>query len=294
MVILITGSSTGIGYAIAELLARNKHTVYATMRNPHQSTALQQLAKKEKLNLHVLRLDVLYDDSVCKAVEIILSKEGRIDALVNNAGVGSWGAVEELSLDFFRADMETNYFGTLRCIKAVLPSMRKRKSGSIINVTSCAGKLYFNFFGAYCASKAAVEALSESLAQELTPFNIKIFVVEPGVIDTPIFSKANIIPADTAYPNIKRFLSFFAASLEFHTQPSVVAEAVNEIITGKRITFRTPAGPDAEGMLNMRAVTSDEDWANSVMVDDETWITGMEQMGLAVRKFMEAEKLHEF
>ena len=191
MVVLITGTSTGIGYAIAELLARNKYTVYASMRNPHQSTALQQLAKKEELDLHVLQLDVLYDDSVQKTVDTILSKEDKIDVLINNAGVHAWGATEELPMEIFKDNMETNYFGTLRCIKAVLPSMREKKSGSIINITSIAGIVNSNFHGAYCASKAAVEALTESLAQELAPFNIRLALVEPAFIETPIFKKAN-------------------------------------------------------------------------------------------------------
>lgn len=292
-VILITGTSTGIGYAIAELLAKNKHTVYATMRNPHQSTSLQQLSKKEKLDLHVLQLDVLHDDSVHEVVDTILSNEKHIDVLVN-AGIHSWGAIEELPMELFKANMETNYFGALRCIKAVLPSMRKNKSGTIINISSIAGKLYSNFHGAYSPSKAALEALSESLAQEVAPYNIKVFLVEPGITETPIFAKTNKIADNTNYPNIKRFVSMFAASLENPISTAYAAEVVNEIVSGKRNTMRNTAGADAEGFLGFRASMKDEDWINSVMVDDETWITGMEQMGLAVRKFMQAEKLHEF
>lgn len=293
-VILITGTSTGIGYAAAETLARNGHTVYATMRNPQGSPQLQQLADDNHLPITILPLDVTDDQSVQSAISFVLSKEGYIDVLVNNAGIGSWGAVEELQMELFKADMETNYFGTLRCIKAVLPSMRERKSGSIINVTSCAGKVYFNFFGAYCASKAAVEALSESLAQELQPFDIRVAVVEPGVIETPIFSKANTIPAETNYPNIKRFLSFFAASLEFHIPPSVVAEVINDIVSGKNTSLRNPAGPDAAGLLQMRSAACDEDWVNSVAVSDDEWSNGMEQMGLKVKKYMQAKGLPQF
>src|SRR3954454_17283033 len=115
MIILITGCSTGIGYATAETLARNGHTVYATMRNPQHSLQLQQLADEDDLTLTVLPLDVLDDNSVNKAVKTILSKEGYSDVLVNNAGVGTWGALEYLDLNEFRSDMETNYFGTIRC-----------------------------------------------------------------------------------------------------------------------------------------------------------------------------------
>ena len=171
-VIVITGSSTGIGYATAETLARNGHTVYATMRNPQASPQLQQKAAENQLPVTVLKMDVLDDHSVEKAIDLVLKKEDHIDVLVNNAGIGSWGAVEDLPMDLFKADMETNYFGAVRCIKAVLPSMRKRKSGYIINISTVAAKVFSNFHGTYCASKAALEALSESLAQELVPFNI--------------------------------------------------------------------------------------------------------------------------
>lgn len=294
MVVLITGSSTGIGYAIAEKLARNGHTVYATMRNPHGSSSIQKLMKEKNLHLQVLQLDVLDDASVEKAVATVLLKEGRIDVLVNNAGIHSWGAVEELPMELFKANMDTNYFGALRCIKAVLPSMRKNKSGSIINISSVAGKIYFNFHGAYAPSKAALEALSESLAQEVAPYNIKVFLVEPGITKTPIFSKVNKVSDDTIYPNLKRFMSIFAASLENPILPTHAAEVVNEIVSGKRNTMRNPAGADAEGFLSFRASMKDEDWTNSVMIDDETWMTGMEQMGLPVRKFMQAENLPKF
>lgn len=292
--ILITGSSTGIGYATAALLARNGHTVYATMRNPQQSPQLQQMADAEKLPLTVIPLDVTSEQSVQDAFDFVLTKEGQIDVLVNNAGIASWGAVEELTLDFFRADMETNYFGAIRCIKAVLPSMRQRKAGCIINVTSVAGKLYSNFHGTYCASKAALEALSESLAQEVKPHNIQVALVEPGIIETPIFAKANEIPAATNYPNIKRFFAIFAASLENHVPPAVVADVIDDIVSGKSQTFRNVAGPDAAGLLGWRSATPDEEWINSAAVDEETWAAGMAQIGLDVKKHMPANGVLHF
>ena len=293
-VILITGSSTGIGYVTAETLARNGHTVYATMRNPQRSPQLHQLAHDDQLPIHILPLDVLDDESVQSAINSVFSKEGQIDVLVNNAGANSWGAVEEMPLQSFQDIMDTNYFGTLRCIKAVLPSMREKKGGSIINVASIAAKFYANFFSGYCASKAAVEALSEALAQELKPFNIEVTIVEPGVIMTPIFSKAvnaNYIPDNTNYPNIKRLLSFFAASLERETPPSVVADVINDIVERKSNKIRHLAGSDAAGLLEMRSSTSDEDWVTIGGIGDDDWIAAMEQMGLEVRKYMQAEGL---
>lgn len=295
MIILITGTSTGIGYSTAALLARNGHTVYAGMRTPEASPRLQQLAEEEKLKLTVLKMDVLKDADVQNAVETVLSKEKRMDVLVNNAGTHAWGAVEELPMDLFREIMETNYFGALRCIKAILPSMRENKNGTIVNISSVAGKMYSNFHGAYSATKAALEALSESLAQEVAPFNIKVFLVQPGITDTPIFNKTNKIPADTHYPNIKRFLSMFAASLnENPISTDWAAETINEIVAGKRNLMRNPAGPDAPVFLTFRSSLTDEDWANSVLVDDVTWIAGMEQMGLPVSKYMQAAGFPRF
>jgi NAD(P)-dependent dehydrogenase (short-subunit alcohol dehydrogenase family) len=292
-IILITGSSTGIGYAAAELLGRNNHTVYASMRNPQRSPQLQQLADKEKLPITVLPMDVTNEQSVQDAIDFVMAREGHIDVLVNNAGIASWGAVEELPMDAFRADMETNYFGAIRCIKAVLPSMRERKAGCIINVTSVAGKLYSNFHSTYCASKAALEAFSESLAQEVISYNIQIALVEPKVIETHIFKKVNTIPADTHYPNIKRFFAFFAASIENHIPPSVVADVINDIVNGKRQKMRNPAGPTADGLLGWRLSLADEDWIGSAAVDEETWASNMAQMGLDVRKHLQPEgELH--
>lgn len=290
-VILITGCSTGIGYATAEILGRSGHKVYATMRNPEGAPELQQAAEANKLPITILPLDVLNDASVQKAVNVVLEKEGAIDVLINNAGIASWTAVEETPMDLFRSVMETNFFGTIRCIQAVLPSMRQRRKGTIINVSSVAGKVYSNFHGAYAASKAAVEALSESLAQEISPFNIQVAVVEPGVIETPIFDKVEGISDDTNYPNVKRFLSLFAASLEVHTPASSVGEVIDDIVSGKRTTLRNLAGSDASSLLDWRASISDEDWVSSGALADDLWAENMEQMGLGVKKYMLADGL---
>lgn len=293
-VILITGCSTGIGFATAEKLARNSNTVYATMRHPGKNPALKKLAEEQKLRINILKMDVNDTSSVQETIEIVLKKEGRIDVLVNNAGIHTWGAIEELPLEKFHQEMETNFFGPIRCIKAVLPAMREKRSGTIINISSIAGELYSNFHGTYAPSKAALEALSESLAQEVQPFNIKVFLVQPGMTETPIFAKTANIPANTNYPNIKRFLSMFAASLEYHVPADTAAEVVQDIVDGTRHSFRNHAGPFADGFLQFRSSLTDEDWINSVGVDDETWISGMEQMGLQVRKYMTEPELPHF
>ncbi len=285
--ILITGCSTGIGFATAEVLARNGHTVYATMRNPQRSPELGQLAERDNLPIIVLPMDVDSDASVTSTIAGVLAQAGHIDVLVNNAGVASSGAVEEIPIDLFRKDMETNYFGTVRCIQAVLPSMRERRSGCIINVTSILGQIYWNFQSPYCASKAAIEALSECLAQEVQPYNIRVKLVKPGVTETPIFGKANETPADTNYLTGQRLLAFYAASLENHTPASVVGEAIREIVDGERTGFRHPTGPDALPLLGWRASLTDEDWIAWANMDNEAWIASMEQFGLKVRPYIE-------
>lgn len=284
--VLISGCSTGIGYAIAETFARNGYNVYATMRTPQKAPALAELAKKENLPLTVLTMDVDDDKSVKSAVQEIINKAGQIDVLVNNAGIGILGSVEELPLEFFQATMQTNFFGALRCIQAVLPGMRKRSSGYIINITSVAGKIYSPCHGSYSASKAALEALSESLAGEAGRFGIKVAVVEPGVIDTPIITKLDDRKVQSIYPGHVRMDAYLKASASHHVMPSEVAETVLAIANGEKASFRNSVGADAEPLLNWRASVSDEDWIASGSIDDDTWIAGMEQMGMDVKAFM--------
>ena len=183
--VLITGTSTGIGLATALALGRAGHNVYATMRNPARAPELGERAAQERLPIKVSVMDVDSDSSVKTAMADIHKDAGHIDVLVNNAGVERNGSVEELALADFRAVMETNYFGALRCIQAVVPQMRQRKSGCVINVTSVAGRVASSPLAPYTASKFALEALSEALAQEMKTFNVRVAVVQPGIIDTP-------------------------------------------------------------------------------------------------------------
>lgn len=284
--ILITGCSTGIGFATAEHMARNGHTVYATMRNPQRAPELAELARRDSLPITVLSMDVDSDTSVSAAVAEVLTQAGSIDVLVNNAGIGPLGPVEEADPADFRANMETNYFGTLRCIRAVLPGMRERGAGCIINISSVAGSLYSPYHSAYCASKAAVEALSECLAGEVGPLGIRVALVQPGVIDTPIIDKNEPIPADTKYPNQIRLRAYLGASRDNHVPASVVAEVVCAIASGEQTAFRNPVGADAGPLLGWRASLSDEDWIASAGMDEETWIGGMAQLGADVRPYL--------
>ncbi len=180
--ILITGTSKGIGYDATLLLARAGHEVVATMRNPAASD-LEKVADKAQLPVTVLPLDVDDDASVA---DVFTQVGDSIDVLINNAGIFSINAVEDESLEQYQRVMQTNYFGAVRCTKQVLPAMRKRGSGCIINVTSIAGRIAYFSSSAYAASKFALEAFSEVLAQEVKPFGIRVALVEPGIIDTPM------------------------------------------------------------------------------------------------------------
>jgi len=203
----------------------------------------------------------------------IQKSRGPIDVLVNNAGVDGSGPVEELAISEFRRVMETNYFGALRCIQSVLPEMRKRRSGCIINVSSVAGRVVSPPMTPYAASKFALEALSEGLAQEAKMFNIRVAIVEPGVIDTDMprkFSRKTGA-ASSPYPHTDRLTAMFATSLETPTPPQVVGEKICEIIEGETWQLRHPVGPDAEGYLKWRGSMTDEQWVDWNSSDDETW-----------------------
>jgi NAD(P)-dependent dehydrogenase (short-subunit alcohol dehydrogenase family) len=277
-VILITGASTGIGLATAVTLGRAGHDVQATMRNPAGSPELADTAAKEKLNITVHAMDVDDDASVKNGVAQILKQRGHIDVLVNNAGAGMMGPVEEAPLAEFRQVMETNFFGALRCIQAVLPGMRERKGGCIVNVTSVAGRLAIAPQGAYASSKWALEALSEILAQEVKGFGIRVAIVEPGVIATPIFGKAKLAPTDTRYPHTKRIAAIFAASLQNPTSAYVVGEKIREIVESGSWQLRYPTGPDAAPLLAKRAAMTDEQWVETQgNRDDAEWAARFEK-----------------
>jgi NAD(P)-dependent dehydrogenase (short-subunit alcohol dehydrogenase family) len=281
--IIVTGTSTGIGFSAAVALARAGHDVFATMRAPGQSPELQTLAEKERLLITVTSLDVDDDASVRSAIEGVLKSRGRIDVLVNNAGIAGLGSIEEQPLDQFRRMMETNFFGVLRCMKAVLPGMRAQRSGRIVNVTSVAGKLAFPGQSAYAASKFALEAVSEALAAEVRPFNVRVSIVEPGVILTPIFGKGTDVSA-AIYPGPRRMNAIFGAALEQPVPASVVGEQIRDIVADDSWQLRYPAGPAAAGILAWRASMTDEQFLSIGALDDDAWCEFMQtNLGLNVR-----------
>jgi NAD(P)-dependent dehydrogenase (short-subunit alcohol dehydrogenase family) len=282
--VLITGTSTGIGLATALTLGRQGHKVYATMRNPTRSPELAETAAQEKLPIKVSVMDVDSDNSVSAAIAQIHKDAGDIDVLVNNAGVERNGSVEELPLAEFRAVMETNYFGALRCIQAVVPLMRKRKSGCVINVTSVAGRVATSPLAPYTASKFALEALSEALAQEMKTFNVRVAVVQPGIIDTPMARRLEDVKNTSPYSQLQRFSHLFSAALKNPASPSLVAQKIQEIIESGTWQLRHPVGPDALPFLGWRNSMSDEEWVDLHASDDDAWYGRMEKdFGMTIR-----------
>ena len=282
--VLITGTSSGIGLATALALGRAGHTVFATMRNPSRAPELGEKVAKEKLPVKILVMDVDSDSSVKSAIADILKDAGQIDVLVNNAGVERTGSIEELPLAEFRAVMETNYFGVIRCTQALVPQMRQRKSGCIINVSSVAGRIACSPMAPYTASKFALEALSEALAQEMKTFNVRVAIVEPGIIDTPMARRIEDPGKGSLYLQQRRFAHLFEASLNNPTPPSLVAEKILSIIENGTWQLRHTVGPGALPFLTWRNSMTDEQWVDLNAADDETWYSIMERdFGMAIR-----------
>jgi len=260
-VTVITGCSTGIGYAAALRLAGDGHDVVATMRNP-DACDLAVVGKERGVAIDVRPLDVNDDTAVEELFADVIATKGGVDVLVNNAGLGgNGGVVEETSLDEFRTIMETNFFGALRCTKAVLPSMRPRGSGSIVNVTSQAGRLAMPSMPAYCASKWALEAASESLAVEVAPFGIRVALIEPGMILTPIWSKVDVTPPTGPYAPIRKRLGHTVLQEMAHGSPAeVVADCIAEAIVAEPPRLRWLVGQGAERNIRNRSGMSDAEW----------------------------------
>jgi len=269
--ILITGSSKGIGMETALTFGRAGHQVAATMRNLEKAAALSTIVKTENLPIRIFQMDVDSDASVTTTTKAIIQELGPIDVLVNNAGIEGMGAVEETPLAVFRAVMETNYFGVIRCIQAILPSMRKRQSGCIINVASVAGRIASPSMSSYSASKFALESLSEILAQEVRSFGVRVAIVEPGIIDTEMARHVTVTPGPSSYSHQQRLSALFTASLKNPVPPTIVADKILEIVASGTTALRHPVGPDALPFIGWRQSMSDEAWVELGSLDDEAW-----------------------
>ncbi|MDZ7827430.1 MAG: SDR family oxidoreductase [Gammaproteobacteria bacterium] len=260
---VVTGTSTGIGFATALHLARNGYRVFAGMRNLAKAGPLEEAAAEHDLPLEVIRLDVTEADSVAEAFEAVRG-HGPVDVLVNNAGIGGATPLELTPESEHRQMFETNYFGAVRCIQEVLPTMRERERGAIVNITSMEGRMAVPNQIPYSASKWALEAVGEALAHEVARFGVRVVNVEPGVIMTSIFeNSAETTRYDKTSPYkqiMRRNGKMFAAGFRIGTPPDRVAETILEAITTDEYRLRWPVGEDAEGMLKGRAAITDEAW----------------------------------
>lgn len=282
--VLVTGSSRGIGLEIALAFGRAGYQVFATMRKPAKAVELSTRIKAESLPITMHKMNVNSDISVKSVMDEILLEHGAIDVLVNNAGIGLNGSIEEMPLSDFKSVFETNVFGAVRCIQSVIPAMREQKSGCIINITSVSGRITSSPLGCYSASKFALEAISEALAQEVKPFNIRVGIVEPGIIDTDMAHEIEE-PADSIYPSLKRMADLFHASLKDPTPPTLVAEKVLEFASSDSWTLRHPVGPDALPFMMWRSSMTDEEWTNRNSLSDEEWYEAVERdFGMDARR----------
>ena len=263
---LVTGSSSGIGFETSLALARNGFHTFATMRDLSKDEEIKQVIKKEDLSIEILELDVDSEESVNQAIKIIFEKKGRIDVLVNNAGYGMWGTVEDVSIDEFKEQFETNFFSIIRLIQKVAPIMRKQGSGNIVNISSVAGRIGFPVSPAYISSKFALEGLSESLRFELMPFGINVIIIEPGVIKTNFFDSMKMSEKsqqNSTYKEITdKVISGVKMMAEMGTHPKEVANVVIKTLGEEKPLPRYVIGNDAMMFLEAKKMKTDIEFEN--------------------------------
>jgi NAD(P)-dependent dehydrogenase (short-subunit alcohol dehydrogenase family) len=261
--VLITGCSSGIGTAIAERLVGRGHLVYASARE------VRSLDGLERAGCRVLRLDVTDERSMSAAVEEVVAEHGYVGALINNAGYGAYGSVEDVPLEEVRRQFETNVFGLARMTQLVLPSMRERRSGRIVNISSVGGRVTFPFGGFYHASKHAVEALSDALRFEVAPFGVDVVVVEPGLITTRFAATAAgtlaaSTPADSPYRGaadaMDAGMTRSYANPRMTSPPDTVARVVADALIAERPHTRYVVSPAARALVTARALTPGRAW----------------------------------
>jgi len=288
-VVLVTGSSTDIGYETSLALARNGFMTCATMRDNKKSGDLEKIARKENLRIKIFEMDVDKDNSVYSAVEQITTEFGKINILVNNAGFGLFGAFEDFSMHEIKNQFETNVFGVIRVIREVLPTMRQQKSGIIVNISSISGLAGVPTQSAYCATKFAVEGLTESLSFELESFGIKLILIEPGVINTE-FVKDLVVPSNkyridknmefvssssesekkkslSLYSNmVDKFLSFYYNAMSHAPHPALVSDKIIQAIANssksenETTPMRIAVGKDSKEYSKLKKELSDKDF----------------------------------
>jgi len=265
-VAVVTGTSSGIGFETALALARDGYYTYATMRNTAKGDKLKELSSKESLKIDVLELDVDNENSAKTAIKHILDQKQRIDVLVNNAGWVLWGCVEDVSVDEFKTQFETNFFSIIRLIQEVGPTMRNQGSGTIVNISSVVGRIGFPASPAYISSKFALEGLSESLRFEFAPFGVDVIIIEPGVIKTNFMKNMKMAKKselDTVYKDITtKVVSGVKMMTEMGTHPKEVASTIVKAIKDKKPLPRYIVGNDAAMFLEAKKNKTDIEFEN--------------------------------
>ncbi len=259
-VALVTGSSSGIGLETALALAKDGYHTFASMRDVSKSGELENAAKKDNLPIEVMELDVDKEESIITAIKKVMESSGRLDVLVNNAGYGQFGCTEDVSVEDFRKQFETNFFSIVRIIQEVAPIMRNQKSGNIINISSVVGRMGLPGSPAYISSKFALEGLVECLRYELGQFGIKTTLIEPGVIKTNFFESMKIPDSETD-PKYKELTDHILAGLKMMVQmgtaPSQVAEAILKAIHDDEMLPRYVVGTDAAMFMEAKKMKTD-------------------------------------
>ncbi len=267
-VALVTGSSSGIGLETALALARDGYETYASMRDLKKSAELEYAAKKENLKIKIIELDVDKEESIISAIKKISSDSGRLDVLVNNAGYGQFGCTEDITLDDFRKQFETNFFSIVKIIQEVSPIMRNQKSGIIVNISSVVGKIGLPGSPAYISTKFALEGFSECLRYELGQFGIKTTLIEPGVIKTNFFNSMKI-PESKKDPKYKELTDHILAGLkmmaEMGTPPSQVADVIMKAINSEEILPRYIVGTDAAMFMEAKQAKTGQEFEKYVI-----------------------------
>jgi NAD(P)-dependent dehydrogenase (short-subunit alcohol dehydrogenase family) len=270
-VTVVTGANSGIGRATAIHLARHGHTVFGTVRDTSRADKLLAMADEAGVDIRLAELDIADDASVRDGFARILDEAGSVDNLVNNAGVGGNAVAEECPPALYLDVMNVNLCGGVRCLQAVLPQMRERGSGCIVNVTSIAGRIAALAQSPYVTSKWAFEGLSEGLAQELAPFGIRVAIVEPGVTKSAIFPKNVDAPNSTgAYDtHYRRLFQFYAAGIARATDPAEVGEVIRHAIETDQPQLRYQVSWGGRELVEGRARMEDADWVELGAVDDD-------------------------
>lgn len=275
-VTVVTGANSGIGRATAIHLAGAGHRVIGTVRARAKADKLLALADDAGVMVELAELDVADDDSVAEGFAGILARTGRVDHLVNNAGIGGNAVVEECPSELYQHVFNVNVCGATRCTQAVLPQMRERGRGTIVNITSVAGRIAALAQSPYVASKWALEGVSEGLAQELAPFGIRVAIIEPGVTKSAIFAKNIDAPNSSgAYDaHYRRMFQFYAAGMAAAPDAVEVGKVVEHAITTDAPRLRYAVSWGGEQMSSLHDRIADDDWIElGAIVDDADYIT---------------------